>query len=164
MGPLIPVLKRLASLHPSVTLTPQELTHLHQSGQTPLPDTRPPYLSSGGGSQSSVRPAHTCGWRFPPESVCPCSCNARPPPRYSCPPTSGNGAGCPGGRRTPLWGRANISAIRYRDGSLSRDTCWAFQSDRQRRRETFSWHTSCCHTHQHQQMMLTHLAALFPCL
>lgn len=62
-----------------------------------------PYLSSGGESLSSVRPVHTCGWHFPPESACPCSCNAQRPPRCSCLQTFGHEVESQDGHRTPLW-------------------------------------------------------------
>lgn len=62
-----------------------------------------PYLSSGGGSRSSVHPVHTCGWHFPPESACPCSCNAQRLPLCSCLQTFGHEVESQDGRRTPLW-------------------------------------------------------------
>lgn len=62
-----------------------------------------PYLSSGGGSLSSVHPVHTCGWHSPPESACPCSCNAQRPPLCSCLQTSGHEVESQDGHRTPLW-------------------------------------------------------------
>lgn len=91
-----------------------------------------PYLSSGGGSLSSVRPVHTCGWSFPPESACPCSCNAQRPPLCSCLQTFGHEVESQDGHRTPLWEESKHLSGFVWNGPPLLHTCflWEVRKDR----------------------------------
>lgn len=76
----------------------------HQPVPLQPPAHHAAYLSSGGGSLSSVRPVHTCGWHFPPASAFLCSCTAQRTPLCSCLQTSGHVVESQDDHRTPLWG------------------------------------------------------------
>lgn len=106
------------------------------------------YLSSGGGSLSSVRPVHTCGWHFPPESACPCSCNAQRPPLCSCLQTFGREVESQDGHRTPLWEESKHLSDFVWNGPPSLHTCFVWEVRRERKPWYILESTSCYHMHQ----------------
>lgn len=97
----------------------------HQPVPLQPPAHHTTYLSSGGGSLSSVHPVHTCGWHFPPASAFLCSCNAQRTPLCSCLQTSGHEVESQDGHRTPLWEESKpLSSVRHRPPSLHICLLW----------------------------------------